>query len=132
MDFPIFTQTEDVPDEMLINIDEADLTDGSKKKLKEYTDQNVLTLKTLRDNSYISLSKQLALARAIEEHIDNIHRIMCWTKIPNANQLRAVCALIWSFLKAGTRWFMALNQESNWHIGLIHIERQEASSSLFE
>ena len=103
VDFPIFTQTEDVPDEMLINIDEADLTDGSKKKLKEYTDQNVLTLKTLRDNSYISLSKQLALARAIEEHIDNIHRIMCWTKIPNANQLRAVCALIWSFFEGGNK-----------------------------
>ena len=31
VDFPIFTQTENVPDEMLINIEEEDLTDESKK-----------------------------------------------------------------------------------------------------
>ena len=35
VDFPIFTQTKDVPEEMLINIDEHDLTEESKEKIKE-------------------------------------------------------------------------------------------------
>lgn len=103
VDFPMFTQTEDVPNEILINIEEADLTGESKKKLKVYKEQNVLTLKTLRDNSYINLNKQLALANYVEKNIGKIHRIMCWKKIPNANQLSVACALIWNFFEGGNK-----------------------------
>lgn len=103
VDFPIFTQTENVPDEMLINIEEEDLTDESKNKLKVYKNQDVLTLKTLRDNSYISLNKQLALARFIEEHIKQIHPVICWDRVPDSNQLKAVCILIWNFFEGGNK-----------------------------
>lgn len=103
VDFPIFTQTENVPDEMLINIEEEDLTDESKNKLKVYKNQDVLTLKTLRDNSYISLNKQLALARFIEEHIKQIHQMICWDRVPDSNQLKAVCILIWNFFEGGNK-----------------------------
>ena len=103
VDFPIFTQTENVPDEMLINIEEEDLTDESKNKLKVYKNQDILTLKTLRDNSYISLNKQLALARFIEEHIKQIHQMICWDRVPDSNQLKAVCILIWNFFEGGNK-----------------------------
>lgn len=103
VDFPIFTQTEDVPDEMLINIEEEDLTYESKKKINVYKDQELLTLKTLRDNSYISLNKQLDLAHFISKHIGKIHRIMHWKKIPDANQLKMVCTLIWNFFESGNK-----------------------------
>ena len=103
VDFPIFTQTENVPDELLINIEEEDLTDESKNKLKVYKNQEILTLKTLRDNSYISLNKQLDLAQYIKEHIEQVHRMIYWDRVPDANQLRAVCILIWNFFEGGNK-----------------------------
>lgn len=103
VDFPIFTQTEGVPDEMLINIEEDDLTDESKEKLKEYKEQELLSLKTLRDNSYISLKKQLDLAKVIEERVNQVHRMIYWKTFPDANQLRAVCSLIWNFFEGGNK-----------------------------
>lgn len=103
VEFPIFTQAEDAPDEMLINIEEEDLTDESKEKLKVYKEQEILTLKTLRDNSYISLKRQLDLAHYIEAHIDQIHTTMCWKRLPSFNQLREVCTLIWDFFEGGNK-----------------------------
>lgn len=103
VDFPIFTQTKDVPDEMLINIEETDLTDESKKKLKKYNEQDFLSIKTLRDNSYISLNKQLELAKVIEAHVDQIYRKIFWNRLPNANQLREVCILIWNYFEGGSK-----------------------------
>ena len=103
VEFPIFTQAEDAPDEMLINIEEEDLTDESKEKLKVYKEQEILTLKTLRDNSYISLKRQLDLAHYIEAHINQIHTTMCWKRLPSFNQLREVCTLIWDFFEGGNK-----------------------------
>ena len=103
VDFPIFTQAEDVPNEMLINIEEDDLTDESKEKLREYKEQEILSIKTLKDNSYISLNKQIDLAKAIETHIDQIHSLLFWKKIPNAKQLKFVCTLIWDYFEGGNK-----------------------------
>ena len=103
VDFPIFTQAEDVPNEMLINIEEDDLTDESKEKLREYKEQEILSIKTLKDNSYISLNRQIDLAKAIETHIDQIHSLLFWKKIPNAKQLKFVCTLIWDYFEGGNK-----------------------------
>lgn len=103
VDFPIFTQAENVPNEMLINIEEDDLTDESKEKLREYKEQEILSIKTLKDNSYINLNKQIDLAKAIETHIVQIHSLLFWKKIPNAKQLKFVCTLIWDYFEGGNK-----------------------------
>lgn len=103
VDFPIFTQAEDVPDEMLINIEDADLTEESKAKLKSYKEQDLLPVKTLKDNSYIDLKRQLALASFINEHVSQVHSVLCWKHIPDAGQLKAVCMLIWNYFEGGSK-----------------------------
>ena len=103
VDFPIFTQTKDVPEEMLINIDERDLTEESKEKIKEYKEQDLLQVQTLKDNSYISLNKQLNLASYIDTHIKAAHNVMFWKNVPNASQLKAACMLIWNFFEGGKK-----------------------------
>ena len=97
VDFPIFTQKEDVPDTMLINVDQEDLSDKSISKLRKYIEQELLPLQTLRDNSFINLDDQLALAVYINERVDKAHRVLFWNKIPSAIQLKAVCITIWDF-----------------------------------
>lgn len=97
VDFPIFTQKEDVPDTMLINVDQEDLSDKSISKLRKYIEQELIPLQTLRDNSFINLDDQLALAVYIDERVDKAHRVLFWNKIPTATQLKAVCITIWKF-----------------------------------
>lgn len=62
-----------------------------------------MSIKTLRDNSYISLNKQLELAKVIEAHVDQIYRKIFWNRLPNANQLREVCILIWNYFEGGSK-----------------------------
>lgn len=126
VDFPIFTQDEDVPDEMLINIEEEDLTDESKKKLKIYKDQKVLSLNTLRDNSYISLNKQLELAYFIDDNINQLYELIYWKKLPKVNQLIKVCELIWRFFENRNK--MIYGVKSGKQLAFRIITYQEAGS----
>lgn len=103
VDFPIFTQSKEVPDEMLINIKDEDLTDESREKIKEYVEQDVLPIQILRDNSYISLDKQLRLAKDLDKHASRIHPLMNWRRTPTSDQLKVVCALIWDYFEGGRK-----------------------------
>ena len=98
VDFPIFTQTEDVPDTMLINVDKEDLSDNSIAKIRKYIEQDLLSLQTLRNNSFINLDYQLALADYINNRAEKAHHALFWNKIPTALQLKVVCVVIWDFL----------------------------------
>ncbi len=97
VDFPIFSQNDDVPEKLLINIDEGDLKENSKQKLKKYFEQNLLSKDTLKKNSYIDLDKQLNLANFIHSNISKIYRLMKWNQYPTNDQLKLACMLIWEY-----------------------------------
>lgn len=103
VDFPIFTQTNEVPDELLINVKEEDLTEESRERLKEYVDQDLVPIQVLRDNSYISLDKQLRLAKDLDFHVGQVHQVMSWRGTPTSSQLNFVCNLIWTYFEGGRR-----------------------------
>jgi len=103
VDFPIFTQTNEVPDELLINVKEEDLTDESRERLKEYVDQELIPVQVLRDNSYISLDKQLRLAKELDANVNHFHPILLWRNTPSADQLKFVCNVIWKYFVGGRR-----------------------------
>jgi hypothetical protein len=97
VDFPIFSQNDNVPEKLLINIEEEDLKESSKQKLKKYFDQNILSKETLKKNSYIDLDKQLKLASVIHNNISKLHRILKWNQYPTNDQLKLACLLIWDY-----------------------------------
>lgn len=97
VEFPIFSQPKEVSENLLINIDEKDLKESSKVKLKKYTEQDILSQEILKKNSYIDLNKQLNLATFIHSKVDEIHSSMYWKSIPTNNQLKFVCELIWEY-----------------------------------
>ena len=71
--FSYFTQTDDAPEKLLINVDVADLNESSKRKLKKYFEQDILSQETLKKNSYIDLETQLELASFIQSKLNRIH-----------------------------------------------------------
>lgn len=93
VDVPVYSQ--DAPPNLLIQIDEADLTDKSISKLSKYKEQDLVSYSTLRRNVGIDLDAQLELAETISSSADEIHSLLDWTQMPTYAQLGLVCKLIW-------------------------------------
>lgn len=115
VDFPIFSQNDDVPEKLLINIDEGDLKESSKQKLKKYFEQNLLSKDTLKKNSYIDLDKQLNLANVIHSNISKIYRLMKWNQYPTNDQLKLACMLIWEYFVGSTKRIYGVSSGKQLH-----------------
>ena len=103
VDFPIFSQTDDAPEKLLINVDVEDLNESSKRKLKKYFEQDVLSQETLKKNSYIDLDRQLDLANFIQGKLKEIYDLMKWEQYPTNNQLKLSCMLIWHYFVSSNK-----------------------------
>jgi superfamily II DNA/RNA helicase len=104
VDFPIFSQNEDVPAELLININKEDLKENSKKKLEKYYSQKHLSIQVLSENSFIELDYQIELAKFLEENINKVESYLNWKSVPSNDQLKVTCILIWDyFIKSNRR-----------------------------
>lgn len=97
VDFPIFTQNDDVPEELLINISQDDLKQNSKDKIQKYIEQDQISLEVLQQNSFINLDLQIKLAKHIEENFEELLPLISWSSVPNNQQLKTACILIWNY-----------------------------------
>ncbi|TXK76885.1 helicase-related protein [Mesonia sp. K4-1] len=90
VDFPLFTQGENTPDRLLLQLNEEDLNKKSKRIVNEIKSNSELSFETLKSNSNIEPSFQNDLAKVILDYEQNIR----W-HYPDYKQLEAVCFLIW-------------------------------------
>lgn len=95
VDFPIFTQGENTPDRLLLQIDENDLNEVSKTKVDNIQRNSDLSIDTLKLNSNIEPSYQNNLAKVILGYQNNMRWIL-----PTYEQLSTVCYLIWEYFIA--------------------------------
>lgn len=95
VDFPIFTQGENTPDRLLLQIDENDLNEVSKTKVDNIQRNSDLSIDTLKLNSNIEPSHQNNLAKVILGYQGNLR----WN-LPTYEQLGTVCYLIWEYFIA--------------------------------
>ena len=118
VDFPIFTQTDDAPEKLLINVDVEDLNESSKQRLKKYFEQDVLSQEILKKNSYIDLDKQLGLANFIQGELKDIHSLMRWEQYPTNDQLKLSCKLIWNYLVSSKKLVYGVSSGQQLHFRL--------------
>ena len=118
VDFPIFSQTDDAPEKLLINVDVEDLNESSKRKLKKYFEQDVLSQETLKKNSYIDLDRQLDLPNFIQGKLKEIHDLMKWEKYPTNNQLKLSCMLIWHYFVSSNKRMYGVSSGKQLHFRL--------------
>jgi hypothetical protein len=97
VDVPAYSQPEDTLTSLLIQIDEGDLSETSRRRLLPYLEQQVLTPSTLRANVGVELESQLELARAIGEQPNIYHRDLAWSGMATRKQLEFICSLIWEY-----------------------------------
>ena len=98
VDVPAITQPEDTPESLLIQLDDRDLSEHSREKLKHLHTQNYLPVEVIRANSGIDPLQQVKLAEEISRNLGKYHPQLAWVGFPLSSQLRAVSELIFDYL----------------------------------
>ena len=103
IDFPVFTQSNETPESLLIQIEPKDLSDHSLEKLKYLYAQDILPMEVMRSNSGMEPGRQLDLATELISNIKHYHLNLGWSGFPGLLQLHTVCSLIFEHLMGGKR-----------------------------
>ena len=98
VDFPIFTQDSETPDALLIQLETADLTSASQKRMERFSNQKTLPMELIKQNASIDPENQIQLALHIAANANTIWPHLAWRAFPKYPQLKFVCELIWRFL----------------------------------
>jgi hypothetical protein len=108
VDIPFVTQI-NAPNELLIHLDEKELTEESKGKLKKYENIDKQLMSVIKSNSGVLIDGQLDLIKEIEGNLRYYNPLLNWSGFPTYNQLKPVIELAWNHLlrkqesKAGIR-----------------------------
>ena len=92
---PVFSQSENAPESLLLQIDDEDLSDRSRDRLERFFSQEVLDYETLKSNVGVEPARQIELAREIAGNPRAFQSALRWQGFPTAEQLKSVIALIW-------------------------------------
>ncbi len=103
VDIPIFTQPEDLPESLLLNMEQSDLSDASKERLKYLHAQNYLPVEVIQNNIGVSATIQLHIAEEITNNLDYFAPLLSWRQFPKYDELLAACELIFDFIPTGAR-----------------------------
>ncbi len=103
VDFPLFTQSKETPDSLLVQMEDGDLVPQSQQRMMKYRNQNVLPMSVLRENASINPDAQIRLAAHLLQDPQRWSTALDWNRFPQGPQLEAVCELIWSFLVQSAR-----------------------------
>ena len=101
VDIPVFSQDEaNTPESLLIQIDDIDLAETSRRRIEPYKKQSILSMEIMRQNIGIEPQQQLKLAFDLRRNINmltNLH----WTGYPTYPQLEVLCQVIWDYFIIG-------------------------------
>lgn len=98
VDFPIFTQPDVAPDELLIQLDFDDLTDNSKSKIRHLYKQHVLDVAIIKENIAIPPENQIKLANELMQAPTEYHKHLSWHHYPSFEELSFASEIIWDYL----------------------------------
>lgn len=104
VDFPLFSQTDEVPEKLLMQMDNDDLSQKSKDRIQTLSNNGILSIKTIKANSNIEPQNQIDLAAFLKGNLRACHYLLKWNKFPTYDQLKFACELIWKFLIDGGRF----------------------------
>ncbi len=98
VDFPLFSQKDDVSEKLLMQMDNEDLSDKSKDRMKNLAQNGILNIGTIKENSNIDPQSQINLAREIRENYGQYYGSLNWKSFPQSRQVYFVCDLIFRHL----------------------------------
>lgn len=97
VDIPFITQT-NAPTELLIQLDENELTDASKEKMKQYENVDKDLMNVIKSNNNIIIDGQISLVKEIESNLQLYNSLLTWNGFPKYNEIVPVIELAWNHL----------------------------------
>lgn len=94
VDFPLFSQPENVSEKLLMQMDGDDLSERSKERIKNLAQNGVLDINVIKENSNIDPHSQIALAKEIRDSYQRLYRFLNWKTFPDRFQTQVICDLI--------------------------------------
>lgn len=109
VDIPVLTQPDEVPESLLLEVQEPDLRPASRDRLAPFLEQEHLSISTLKKNPGVDLQRQIDVAEILAGDPQWWSGVFYWPRplYPEYDQLRATIELIWdAFPRArqGRRW----------------------------
>ena len=101
VDIPVYTQNEESSDELLVQLDDDDLNDDSRDRMRPYHEQDILPFDIIKANSGIDPKEQINLAEYLHKICNDIYHSLAWNGMPTQSQVYDVCELIWDFFFDG-------------------------------
>ncbi|MFH8888673.1 DEAD/DEAH box helicase [Streptomyces sp. NPDC017949] len=98
VDVPLYTQGEDAPDSLLIQVDERNQLPSTRERVEKYRNQTEVPLEVLKQNSGLDPQSQVDLARYVRSNVRLIGEKLAWSGWPRYENLDACCELIVKFL----------------------------------
>ena len=98
VDIPILSQSDDAPTSLLQHVDDEDLTERSRERLKPFENQDELSVATLRANVGLDLAGQIRIAGLLRADPGHYHWALGFRGMPTFDQLAVVCQLLWDNL----------------------------------
>lgn len=99
---PVFgDNTTAIPDNLLINMDDDDLTKETQQQIQRYKKQNILSSDLLKKHSYVKLDYLLELGQYLNGLPSHSLKLIAWSGTPSYEELNKTCNLIWdNFVKS--------------------------------
>lgn len=104
VDIPILSQPDDLPLQVVVEMDEADLTQGSIVRLGDVLNQSVLPSEIIRSNLGVDPQRQVEFARMLRGRSQETMTTLAWSGYPTSTQRLLLCQVLWDgFLKHQSR-----------------------------
>ena len=100
VDFQFYTQPDGTSPEILLELDDEDLTPASRDKVTPFHQSALVNWETLRQNGLDPL-QQIAAARQIDASPEFWARQFEFTTFPTYAQVEAICRLMWECFSGG-------------------------------
>jgi hypothetical protein len=97
VDIPLFNQNS-APLEILISLDENEVEEQVKYRLKDFHNLPSNLQQVLKKHSSISIDGQLAIVKQLESNLSGYAPMVNWTSFPTYDQLVSMIDLAWTFL----------------------------------
>ncbi|MBX5218772.1 DEAD/DEAH box helicase [Rhizobium sp. NLR8a] len=98
VEIAVGTQGPNAPISLLLDLEDEDLTEVSRDRVKGVREASPLSPETLRLNRHVSVDRQEAIYHLITSDLHLYHDMLAWTGMPRPPQLLGVCDLVFDYL----------------------------------
>lgn len=98
VEIAVGTQGPNAPISLLLDLEDEDLTEVSRDRVKEVREASPLSPETLRLNRHVPIDRQEAIYRLITGDLYLYHDMLAWTAMPQPAQLLGVCDIVFDYL----------------------------------